>query len=146
MKLTKQEYQKLCQKLSPPSPSYKNIPLAFLIGGALCTLGQVFFELYTYLGLSSAGVSAAVAISMVFVGTFLTALGLYEKLAKYAGAGTLVPITGFANAVCSPALEFKTEGMIMGTCVKMFTIAGPVLVLGISSSVLYGVLLLIFGG
>ncbi len=146
MKLSKQEYQKLYEKASPPSPSYKNIPIAFLVGGLLCVIGQGFRTLYENAGLSEQGVAAAVAISMVAIGVVLTALGIYDKIAKHAGAGTLVPITGFANSVASPALEFKTEGMILGTCVKMFTIAGPVLVLGVSASVLYGLILVIFGG
>ncbi|HIU43269.1 MAG TPA: stage V sporulation protein AC [Candidatus Ventrousia excrementavium] len=146
MKLSKQEYQKLYEKASPPSPSYKNIPIAFLVGGLLCVIGQGFRTLYENAGLSEQGVAAAVAISMVAIGVVLTALGVYDKIAKHAGAGTLVPITGFANSVASPALEFKTEGMILGTCVKMFTIAGPVLVLGVSASVLYGLILVIFGG
>lgn len=146
MKLSKQEYQKLYEKASPPSPSYKNIPIAFLVGGLLCVIGQGFRTLYENAGLSEQGVAAAVAISMVAIGVVLTALGVYDKIAKHAGAGTLVPITGFANSVASPALEFKTEGMILGTCVKMFTIAGPVLVLGVSVSVLYGLILVIFGG
>ena len=146
MKLSKQEYQKLYEKASPPSPSYKNIPIAFLVGGLLCVIGQGFRTLYENAGLSEQGVAAAVAISMVAIGVVLTALGVYDKIAKQAGAGTLVPITGFANSVASPALEFKTEGMILGTCVKMFTIAGPVLVLGVSASVLYGLILVIFGG
>ena len=146
MKLSKQEYQKLYEKASPPSPSYKNIPIAFLVGGLLCVIGHGFRTLYENAGLSEQGVAAAVAISMVAIGVVLTALGVYDKIAKHAGAGTLVPITGFANSVASPALEFKTEGMILGTCVKMFTIAGPVLVLGVSASVLYGLILVIFGG
>lgn len=146
MKLSKQEYQTLYEKASPPSPSYKNIPTAFLVGGLLCTIGQGFRTLYENMGLSEQGVAAAVAITMVAIGVVLTALGVYEKIAKRAGAGTLVPITGFANSVASPALEFRTEGMILGTCVKMFTIAGPVLVLGISASVLYGLILVVFGG
>ena len=146
MKLSKQEYQKLYEKASPPSPSYKNIPIAFLVGGLLCAIGQGFRTLYENAGLSEQGVAAAVAISMVAIGVVLTALGVYDKIAKHAGAGTLVPITGFANSVASPALEFKTEGMILGTCVKMFTIAGPVLVLGVSASVLYGLILVILGG
>ena len=146
MKLSKQEYQKLYEKATPPSPSYKNIPIAFLVGGLLCVIGQGFRTLYENAGLSEQGMAAAVAISMVAIGVVLTALGVYDKIAKHAGAGTLVPITGFANSVASPALEFKTEGMILGTCVKMFTIAGPVLVLGVSASVLYGLILVIFGG
>ena len=146
MKLSRQEYQKLYEKASPPSPSYKNVPMAFVVGGLLCVLGQGFRTLYQKAGLSEQGVAAAVAISMVAVGVVLTALGIYDKIAKRAGAGTLVPITGFANSVASPALEFKTEGMVLGTCVRMFTIAGPVLVLGISASVLYGLILVALGG
>ncbi len=146
MKLTKQEYQALCSRASPPSPSRKNVPAAFLTGGLLCTAGQALQTLFRQLGLSEKGVAAAAAVSMVFIGVLLTALGLYDKLARHAGAGTLVPITGFANAVAAPALEFKTEGVVLGTCVKMFTIAGPVLALGISASVLYGLILVAFGG
>ena len=146
MKLSRQEYQKLYEKASPPSPSYKNVPMAFVVGGLLCVLGQGFRTLYQKAGLSEQGVAAAGAISMVAVGVVLTALGIYDKIAKRAGAGTLVPITGFANSVASPALEFKTEGMVLGTCVRMFTIAGPVLVLGISASVLYGLILVALGG
>ncbi len=146
MKLSRQEYQKLYEKASPPSPSYKNVLMAFVVGGLLCVLGQGFRTLYQKAGLSEQGVAAAVAISMVAVGVVLTALGIYDKIAKRAGAGTLVPITGFANSVASPALEFKTEGMVLGTCVRMFTIAGPVLVLGISASVLYGLILVALGG
>ena len=146
MKLSRQEYQKLYEKASPPSPSYKNVPMAFVVGGLLCVVGQGFRTLYQKAGLSEQGVAAAVAISMVAVGVVLTALGIYDKIAKRAGAGTLVPITGFANSVASPALEFKTEGMVLGTCVRMFTIAGPVLVLGISASVLYGLILVALGG
>ena len=146
MKLSRQEYQKLYEKASPPSPSYKNVPMAFVVGGLLCVLGQSFRTLYQKAGLSEQGVAAAVAISMVAVGVVLTALGIYDKIAKRAGAGTLVPITGFANSVASPALAFKTEGMVLGTCVRMFTIAGPVLVLGISASVLYGLILVALGG
>ena len=146
MKLSKQEYLRLSQKAAPSSPSGRNIPAAFLTGGTLCTIGQLFRTLFGNLGLSESGVSAAVAICMILLGVLLTAFGLYERLGKRAGAGTLVPITGFANSVAAPALEFKTEGMILGTCVKMFTIAGPVLVLGISASVLYGLLLVMLGG
>ena len=146
MKLSKQEYQKLYEKASPPSPSYKNIPIAFLVGGLLCVIGQGFRTLYENAGLSEQGVAAAVAISMVAIGVVLTALGVYDKIAKHAGAGTLVPITGFANSVASPALEFKTEGMILGTCVKMFTIAGPVLAYGISASVIYGIIYILMKG
>ena len=146
MKISKQEYQKISEKASPPSPSYKNIPLAFLIGGLICTLGQGFRTLYESLGLGKTEVSSLVSISLIFLAVLLTALGLFEKIAKFAGAGTLVPITGFANSIAASALEFKSEGYVLGTCVKMFTIAGPVLVFGISASVVYGLLLLALGG
>ena len=145
MKLSKQEYQKLYEKASPPSPSYKNIPIAFLVGGLLCVIGQGFRTLYENAGLSEQGVAAAVAISMVAIGVVLTALGVYDKIAKHAGAGTLVPITGFANSVASPALEFKSEGFITGTAAKMFIIAGPVIVFGTCASIIYGLILCLIG-
>ncbi len=146
MKLSNEEYLRLSQKASPPSPSSRNIPAAFAVGGLLCALGQGVRALYENAGLSGDALAAATAATMVFLGVALTALGLYPRLAKLAGAGTLVPITGFANAVAAPALEFRAEGVVLGTCVKMFTIAGPVLVLGISASVLYGLILYVFGG
>lgn len=146
MKLSREQYQKLYERLTPPTPSYKTIPVAFLVGGALCTIGEAFSQLYTRLGLPEDVRAAATSITMVFLGVALTAARVYEKIAKYAGAGTLVPITGFANSIAAPALEFKTEGFVLGTCVKMFTITGPVLVYGISASILYGLLLFLFGG
>lgn len=146
MKLSRDQYKKLYERLSPPTPSYKNIPAAFLVGGALCALGEAFSKLYTSLNLPDDTRAAATSITMVFVGVALTAARVYEKIAKWAGAGTLVPITGFANSIASPAMEFKTEGFVLGTCVKMFTIAGPVIVYGVSASIVYGLLLLVFGG
>ena len=138
MKLDRKEYQALCKEQEPSSPSRRTVPAAFAVGGALCLLGQVLRTLFENMGLDEKAAGTAVSISLIFLGVVLTALGLFEKIAKFAGAGTLVPITGFANAVASPALEFKTEGFILGTCVKMFTIAGPVIVYGTAASVLYG--------
>ena len=145
MRITKEEYRQLYEGLMPPSPSWRNIPAAFLVGGIICTIAQGFKVLYENWGYAESDVSTMVSMTMVFIGVLLTGLGLFGKLAKFAGAGTLVPITGFANSVASPALEFKTEGVIMGTCVKMFTIAGPVLVFGITASVLYGLFLFLVG-
>ena len=113
--------------------------MAFLFGGAICTIGQVFFNLYTNFGFDKDEVSILASSTMIFLGAFLTGLGVYDKLANYAGAGTVVPITGFANSIVSPAIEFKSEGYVFGVGAKMFTIAGPVLVYGISSSVLVGI-------
>jgi len=141
MKLDRKEYQALCKEQEPSSPSRRTVPAAFAVGGALCLLGQVLRTLFENMGLDEKAAGTAVSISLIFLGVALTALGLFEKIAKFAGAGTLVPITGFANAIASPALEFKTEGFVLGTCVKMFTIAGPVLTWGISASVAYGLIL-----
>ncbi len=145
LKLDKKEYEKLYKGISPPSPSYRNIPMAFLVGGGLCALAQGFFNLYTKWGLSEKDVPTAVSMTVVFIGVALTAAGIFDNIARRAGAGTLVPITGFANSIAAPALEFKSEGFIMGTCVKMFSIAGPVLVFGISASVIYGLILYALG-
>ena len=109
MKMTKKEYQNYVNKKSPPSPILKNMILAFLIGGSICTVGQAMLNWYKYCGLSEQDAGTAVSITLIFVGALLTGLHLYDKLAKYAGAGTLVPITGFANSIVSPALEFKSE-------------------------------------
>jgi stage V sporulation protein AC len=141
MKRSKQQYTQLYKELSPSSPTLRNLPAAFLAGGTICALGQALLELYKKLGLEPRAAGTAVTVTLIFLGVALTALGVFEKLAKLAGAGTLVPVTGFANSVASPALEFKTEGFILGTCVKMFTIAGPVLVCGTVASVLYGLVL-----
>jgi len=140
MKRTRDEYKKLYQELSPPSPSHKTIPAAFFVGGAICALGQLVRSLLENAGLPEKTVASGVSCALVFLGVALTAARQFEKLAKFAGAGTLVPITGFANSIASPAMEFKTEGFVLGTCVKMFSIAGPVLTFGISASVLYGLI------
>ena len=124
---------------------WKNIALAFLVGGAICCVGQAIGDWYSFLGLTEQDAATATSVTLVFLSALFTGLGLYHKLARYAGAGTLVPITGFANSVVAPALEFKTEGLITGTAVKMFSIAGPVIVYGVSASVIYGLILVIFG-
>ena len=127
MKLDKQTYQQLLERKSPNSPLWRDCLLAFLIGGAICTVGEGVRQLWLSRGLDTEDTAAATAITMVFLGALLTCLHLYEKLAKYAGAGTIVPITGFANAIVSPAMEFKSEGLILGLGAKLFVIAGPVL-------------------
>lgn len=138
MHISKGEYSKLVKKISPPSPKLRDFTLAFLVGGTICTIGQLLLEFYTAVGLSEKVVKMAVPSTLVFLAALFTGLGLFDKLAKYAGAGTLVPITGFANAVASPAVEFKNEGFILGVGAKMFTIAGPVIVYGTVASVVYG--------
>jgi len=141
MQYTKQEYQKYLEKKSPNSPILKDTLLAFLFGGAICTIGQAFLDLYQNgLHLETEDARTAVSISMIFLGALLTGLDIYCKLAKYAGAGTIVPITGFANAIVSPAIEFKKEGLVLGLASKMFIIAGPVLVYGITASVGVGLI------
>ena len=150
MNYTQQEYLDYLEKKSPDSPLWKDMLLAFLFGGAVCTIGQCFMDLYkNILLLSDNDARTAVSITMIFIGALLTGLGIYSKIAKYAGAGTIVPITGFANAIVSPAIEFKREGLVLGVASKMFTIAGPVLVYGISSSAAVGIIyyiLQIIGG
>ena len=117
----------------------KNVALAFLVGGAICCLGQLILNGFTVLGLDQTDAGMLTSCSLVLLSVLATGLSLYDDLAKRAGAGTLVPITGFANAVAAPAIEFRTEGMVLGTAVKMFTIAGPVIVYGLCASVLYGI-------
>ena len=141
MKLTKEEYAEMLGSQSPPSNLLLDTVWAFVVGGLICTIGQAISEFYKYRGLDQTAVSAATAITLVFLGGLLTALHLYDKIAKKAGAGTLVPITGFSNAIVSPAMEFKSEGFVLGLGAKLFAIAGPVLVYGISASVIYGLIL-----
>lgn len=141
MKLTKEEYAEMLGSQSPPSNLLLDMVWAFVVGGLICTIGQAISEFYKSRGLDQTTVSAATAITLVFLGGLLTALHLYDKIAKKAGAGTLVPITGFSNAIVSPAMEFKSEGFVLGLGAKLFAIAGPVLVYGISASVIYGLIL-----
>lgn len=138
--MTEKEYGKLIEQMSPKSPMWKDCLLAFVIGGLICTLGQVFLNWYSSLGLSEKDAGTAVCMTLIALSALFTGLSLYDNLAKHAGAGTLVPITGFANSIAAPAVEFKTEGMILGTAAKMFTIAGPVIVYGVSASVVYGLI------
>ena len=140
MERSKREYQDYVNSIAPRSPLVRNVLLAFLTGGAICALGQLILNGFTALGLGETDAGMLTAASLVLLSVTATGLSLYDDLAKRAGAGTLVPITGFANAVAAPAIEFRTEGMILGTAVKMFTIAGPVIVYGLSASVLYGVI------
>ena len=138
--MTEREYKKLVDSMSPKSPMWKDCLNAFWIGGLICVLGQLVMNGYMALGLEKKDASTAVSMSLVALSALLTGLSLYDNIAKHAGAGTLVPITGFANAISSAAIEFKTEGFILGVGAKMFTIAGPVIVYGVSASVVYGVI------
>lgn len=144
MKLNRTEYQQMLKKESPPSPLGKDMLWAGVIGGLICTVGEAVSAFYQVRGLDTEAAATATAITMVFLGALLTGLHVYDKIAKLAGAGTLVPITGFANAIVSPAMEFKSEGLILGLAAKLFAIAGPVLVYGISASVIYGLILYFF--
>jgi len=146
MKMTNEEYNQYAAKKIPPSPMGGNMLKAFLVGGAICCVGQALLCLYGKFGLEQTDAATATSISLVFLGALLTGLGVYDDLARFAGAGTLVPITGFANSVVSPALEFKAEGFVTGTAAKMFVISGPVIVFGLSASVVYGLLLVLLGG
>lgn len=143
MKMSNEEYNRYVESKAKPSSIWKNMVWAFCVGGAICTLGQALSELYRYLGATKEDAGTWVSITLVFVAALLTGLGVFDDIAKHAGAGTLVPITGFSNAMASPALEFKSEGLVLGTGAKLFTVAGPVLVYGISASVVYGIILCI---
>ena len=137
--MTKQEYQKYIEKKTPNSTLAKDMILAFIIGGLICCIGQAILDGYKALGLEKELASSVTSITLVFFGALLTGLGIYDKIAKFAGAGTIVPITGFANSVVSPAMEFKSEGLVLGLAAKMFIIAGPVIVYGILSSFVAGI-------
>lgn len=143
--MTNEEYKRYAERHAPRSPAGKNLLWAFLCGGLICCLGQFLINLFIAFGLDAESAAAAGSISLVFLGALLTGAGVYDTIARRAGAGTLVPITGFANSVVAPALEFKTEGFITGTAVKMFSIAGPVIVFGVSASVVYGLILCLIG-
>ncbi len=131
----------MADKASPGSKSVKNVVLAFVFGGAICTIGQLLQNLYMLTGMELKDARGAVSVTLIFLGALLTALRIFDNIAKYAGAGTLVPITGFANSIVAPAIEFKSEGYVMGIGAKMFVIAGPVLVYGIMASAIYGIIL-----
>lgn len=133
-------YAEMVKKASPPSPKVKDFVLAYVVGGFICVIGQLLSEGYSALGLTEKAVKMAVPSTLIFLAALLTGIGVFDKLAKRAGAGTLVPITGFANAVVSPAVEFKREGWILGLGANMFKIAGPVIAYGTAASVVYGVI------
>lgn len=139
--LSKSEYQKIVTEKSKTSKIWVNCLMAFLIGGGICLLGQILTTLYIGVGLEEKTARTVTSVSLVFLGVLFTAIGCYDDIAKHAGAGTLVPITGFANSVASPAIEFKAEGFVLGLGAKMFVIAGPVIVYGVSASIIYGVIL-----
>ena len=138
--MTDKEYEQLVDSMSPKSPMGLDCLKAFAIGGLICVLGQVFMGLYQGWGLEQEKASTAASMTLVALSALLTGLSWYDDLAKHAGAGTLVPITGFANAIAAPAVEFRTEGMVLGVGAKIFTIAGPVIVYGVSASVIYGLI------
>lgn len=145
MSVSPKDYKKMGDKAVPPTNSLRNFTGAFLIGGGFCALGQGLCDLFKALGASVADAGTWETLSLVALSALLTGLGVYDDLAKFGGGGTLVPITGFANAVVSPAMEFKSEGWILGLGVKIFSIAGPVIVYGLASSVVYGVILWLIG-
>lgn len=137
-------YQKYVDKKSPNSPIIKNCFNAFWVGGTICTIGQIIFEFCKYRGADVQTANTIVSIILIFISAFLTSINVFNKIGKFAGAGSLVPITGFANSIVSPAMEYKSEGYILGVGAKMFIIAGPVLVYGISSSIIVGITYLLF--
>jgi len=141
LQYTKEEYKKYIEEKSPNSPIWRNMLFAFLIGGAICVLGQGIGDFYrNVMNLDEVAARHAVPVTLIFLGALATGLNVYDDLAKFGGAGTLVPITGFANAVVSPAMEFKTEGYVLGVAAKMFIIAGPVLVYGVVTSIVGGLI------
>ena len=138
--MTEREYGRLVKEMSPKSPLKKDLVKSFVVGGLICLLGQVAVNCYKGLGLEQQDASTAASMTLVAISALLTGLSLYDNIAKHAGAGTLVPITGFAKSIAAPAVEFKTEGFVLGVGAKMFTIAGPVIVYGVSASVVYGLI------
>ena len=140
MDFTNKTYKKMAEKKSPPSPIVKNCIMAFLIGGAICTIGQAIINFFMAKGMEFEDASCIASCSLIFLSVLFTGLNIYGKIARHAGAGTLVPITGFANAVAAPAIEFKSEGFILGIGAKMFVIAGPVIVYGVLSSIVAGII------
>lgn len=146
MELSNREYQEYVKQRAEKSPLLKDMVLAFLIGGAICVVGQLVQNGWSAVGLGKTDAGTMTSVTMVFFSALLTGLNLYNKLARYGGAGTLVPITGFANAVVSPAIDFKSEGIITGMAAKMFVIAGPVIVYGVTASVIYGIMLVLLQG
>ena len=140
MEISPEEYKKMSDKVAPKTNSLRNFSGAFFIGGAICALGQWFTNLYKGLGFSSPDSAVLCSVTLIFISAILTGTGVYDNIAKFGGGGTLVPITGFANAVVSPAMEFRSEGWILGTGAKMFSVSGPVIVYGLAASVIYGII------
>ena len=146
MNISDKQYGQMVKQASPPSNVIRDCFFAFVIGGLICVLGQILTNLFLSLNLPKTDASTLTSVSLIFLGSLLTGLNIYDNIAVYGGAGTLVPITGFANSIVSPAMEFKTEGFVMGVGVNMFRIAGPVIVYGIAASVVYGIILFVSGG
>ena len=144
LRMEKKEYAKRVENVSPGSPLLRNCLKAFVSGGLICMLGEGLFAAYTHLGAQEKEAAAWVCITLIFLTALLTGIGVFDKIAKHAGAGTMVPITGFANSVAAPSVEYQTEGRVLGTAVKMFTIAGPVIVYGCSAASLYGMIYYFF--
>lgn len=144
MNITPELYSEMSKNASPKSNSKVNVPVAFIVGGLICVLGEILLTIFEKRGLDQTAAGAWTSIILVGLSAFFTGLGLYEKLAKHAGAGTLVPITGFSNSISSSAIEAKSEGFILGVGAKIFTIAGPVILYGCSASVIYGLIYYIF--
>ncbi len=144
IKMTPEEYSEYVERKAKKSPILKNMLLAFLVGGLICVIGQVITNIAMYYGIEQKDAATISTVSLIFLGAFLTGINLYSKIGKYAGAGSVVPITGFANSIVSPAMEYKSEGYVMGVGAKMFTVAGPVLVYGISASVIIGIIACLF--
>jgi stage V sporulation protein AC len=143
---TADEYQKIVKKHHPPVSRLRNIIIAFIIGGLICVIGQAFWYLYMFFNISQEDAGVLSTITMILLGGLLTGLGLYDEIGQFAGAGSIIPITGFANSMVSPAMEFKQEGLVLGLGARMFSVAGPVLVYGMVSAFIVGVLKTIFGG
>ena len=137
--VTPEEYKLLTKKYTPKPTILKNVVRAFIVGGIICSIGQMIINSYVILGMPSIEASAAATATMIFIGAFLTGIGIYDKIGKFGGAGSIVPVTGFANSIVSPAMEFKREGYVLGVGAKLFTVAGPVLVYGIATSIVVGV-------
>jgi len=146
MNISNKEYDKMVKKATPNSQLFKDVVKSFVVGGIICVIGQLITEGYLKLNINKEDAATLTSATLIFIGALLTALGVYDKIANVGKAGTLVPITGFANSIVSPAMEYKTEGLVPGVGSKMFIIAGPVLVYGISSSVIYAIIYKLFGG
>ena len=144
MDISNKKYNEMVKKASPPSPIFKNCIGAFGVGGAICCFGELMFKIYGMLGMDTLETRTMVSVTLIVIAAILTGIGIFDKIAKYAGAGTVVPITGFANSVVAPALEFKSEGLVLGVGAKLFQVAGPVLVYGISTSIVVGLIYFLF--